>query len=164
VMGVEFQVRAAVATDLESLIAIAAKKREQYQSYEPQFWRPASDAVDKQRQFFRALIKDEDVAVVVATGPRHVQGFAMARTLEAPPVYDPGGLTCLVDDFAVDDDSDWPKVGPLLLQALAGWAASRGASQVVIVTARMDGAKRQVLRDAQLSVASEWWVGRVSAE
>jgi hypothetical protein len=146
------------------LLALAAKKREQYQLCEPQFWRSATDAVDKQRQFFSALIEDDDVAVVLATdSATHVRGFAVARILQAPPVYDPGGLTCMIDDFTAADDSDWPEVGPLLLQTIADWAATQDACQLVVVTARLDEAKRRVLHQANLSLASEWWVGPVSS-
>ncbi len=159
----QFHVRAAVASDLETLLGLAAKRREQYRRYEPQFWQPADDAVDGQRGFFRDLIDDDDVAVLVATDPSDaVRGFAVARNVQPPPVYDPGGLTCMVDDFTVVDESDWPEAGPVLLESLAAWATGRGASQLVAVTARLDEAKRQMLRDAQLSLASEWWVGPLS--
>jgi len=162
-MNGPFQVRAAVASDVETLLELAAKRREQYRLYQPQFWRPADDAVNKQRHFFHALIEDDDVAVLVATDPAgNVRGFGAARNLQAPPVYDPGGLTCVVDDFSVADDSDWPEVGPLLLQTLADWAATQNANQIVVVAARLDEAKRHMLREAKLSLASEWWVGRVS--
>ena len=31
-----------------------------------------------------------------------VRGFVIARIMNAPPVYDPGGKTALVDDFCVE--------------------------------------------------------------
>jgi GNAT superfamily N-acetyltransferase len=156
------QVRAAVAADVEGLVQLAARRREQYHQYQPRFWQPADDASEMQRRFFHALIDDEAVAVlVVPGGAGDLQGFAVARTVDAPPVYDPRGPTCLVDDFTVSDDAEWPRTGALLLEAVSRWAGCRGATQLVVVTAHLDEAKRRLLRRSELSLASEWWVGEV---
>lgn len=129
----------------------------QYERYQPRLWRPAVDAVDQQRGFFLSLLGDEQVAVVVAMDGSRVAGFAVARLRSAPPVYDPGGSTCLVDDFAVDAETDWPAAGPALVAELHRWGAARGAVQMVVVTAHLDEAKRRVLREGCLSLAAEWW-------
>ena len=157
------QVRVAVPADVATLVELAARRRVQYHVYQPRFWQPADDAVERQRQFFDALVEDEGVAVLVATGgPGNLRGFAVARTVDAPPVYAPGGPTCMVDDFTVSADAVWPEVGPLLLEAVVRWAAGRGATQLVVVTAHLDEAKRRLLRTSGLSLASEWWVGDVT--
>jgi GNAT superfamily N-acetyltransferase len=158
----QLTVRSAVPADLDGLIDLAARRREQYRGYQPQFWRPAADATARHRSFFTSLLNDEEVALLVAAddgGP--VRGFLLARCVAAPPVYDPGGLTCMVDDFTVDDDEVWPEVGRLLLTAVRQWAAGRGGAQLVVVTAHLDSAKRALLADADLGLASEWWVGPV---
>ena len=161
ITSVDLAVRPAQTADLDELVELARRRRAQYERYQPRFWRPAANAVARQSDFFRALLADEEVAVVVATeGPR-LAGFAIARVTAAPPVYDPGGLTCLVDDFTVDTEADWPKAGPLLVAELQAWAATRGAVQLVVVTAHLDESKRAVLREAGLSLASEWWTGPV---
>ena len=79
--------------------------------------------------------------------------------VDAPPVYDPGGPSCVVDDFAVADLEDWSKVGPTLIDAVREWGAGNGATQLVVVVAQADGAKRAVLQESNLTIASEWWVG-----
>jgi len=35
-------------------------------------------------------------------------GFLIATLNLAPPVYDPGGLTCDIDDFVVTPAPKWP--------------------------------------------------------
>lgn len=156
-------VRAAGTPDVEALLAMAAARREQYRAYQPQFWRPAEDAIARQRAFFESLLHDDAVAVlVVADEQRDIQGFVVARTVSAPPVYDPGGSTCMVDDLTVRDDEQWSGIGRALLEAVAQWGAARGAGQIVVVTAHLDDAKRRLLAAFDLSVASEWWVGSLS--
>jgi hypothetical protein len=154
-----FQVDRAHRDDLEEVLQIADARRQQYVEYQPQFWRPAQDAVDRQGAFFASLLARDDAFLGVARQGGRVYGFALARMIDAPPVYDPGGPTCVVDDFAVADPEDWSKVGPMLLDAVRKWGAGNGATQLVVVVAQLDGPKRAVLKESQLTIASEWWVG-----
>jgi GNAT superfamily N-acetyltransferase len=154
-------VRAAIATDLEPVLVIAERRRRQYGAYQPHFWNPAPDAVTRQREFFGSLITDSAWLFAVAVTPGQVLGFVIARVVPAPPVYDPGGATCLIDDFTVDEPESWSEVGPQLLTFAQRWASERGAAQVVVVTAAADDPKRAMLNTAGLSLASEWWVGRI---
>jgi hypothetical protein len=85
-------------------------------------------------------------------------GFLIATLLPAPPVYDPGGLTCQIDDFAVVAAASWLTTGVQLLRTGLAQAARRGAVQAVVVTGHLDQAKRQALRASGLELASEWWV------
>ena len=73
----------------------------------------------------------------------------------------PRDRSCVVDDFAVADLEDWSKVGPMLLDAVRKWGAGHGATQLVAVVAQLDDAKRAVLKESQLTIASEWWVGAI---
>lgn len=154
-------VRAVEIGDLEAVLHIADQRRRQYAEYQPQFWNPAANALDKQRVFFAALLEDPEALFAVAVTADHVDGFVTARVAPAPPVYDPGGATCLVDDFTVDDPKSWPVAGPLLLDHVRAWAAGRGAVQLVVVTAVGDDSKLAALRTADLGSASEWWVGAI---
>jgi hypothetical protein len=88
----------------------------------------------------------------------HLTGFIIATLVPAPPVYDPGGLTCLIDDFVVAPAAKWPTTGPVLLRAALDEVARRGAAQAVVVTAHLDRRKRQALRSCGLQIASEWWL------
>jgi len=151
-------VERATAHDLERVLDIAAASRAVHAQYQPQFWNPAADAVSRQRAYFTGLLSDEQALIVVARDAAGARAFGTGRLVPAPPVYDPGGHTCLVDDLAVADPSDWGTVGPLLLQAFRTWANGRGAAQMVVVTAHLDNAKRALLTGEGLTVASEWWV------
>lgn len=82
----------------------------------------------------------------------------LAQLVPAPPVYDPGGLTCSIDDFAVADPDLWASVGVDLLREVQRAAGQRGAAQVVVVCGHQDHAKRAALDNCALTIASEWWV------
>lgn len=154
-------VRAVEIADLEAVLDIADRRRQQYAKYQPQFWNPAADALDKQRVFFATLVEDSETLFDVAVTADHLDGFIIARVAPAPPVYNPGGATCLVDDFTVDDPESWPVAGPLLLARVRAWAADRGAVQLVVVTAAGDKPKLATLSTAHLGLTSEWWVGAI---
>lgn len=162
-LGGVLGVKRANPEDLEQLLRIAAARRTAYAEYQPRFWRPAPDAVDRQRAYFTSILDDDEAVVLTVTGDgTDVCGFAIGRLVPAPPVYDPGGVSCVVDDFAIADPDEWLTIGPPLLDALRSWAASRGAVQLVVVTAHLDVPKRAALESSGLTLASEWWVGSVA--
>lgn len=151
-------IRPAAAGDLAAILALADVRRQEYATYQPRFWRPAPDATIRQAPHLAGLITDPAVITLVAvTGPDLV-GYAIGQLVPAPPVYDPGGPTCLVDDFTVADPGLWATVGVDLLAAVTRTATDRGAAQVVVVTAARDDPKRAALDRSGLTPASEWWV------
>jgi hypothetical protein len=149
-------IRTAEPGDLERILALAASRRHEYATYQPGFWRPAADAVDRQRPYLRRLI-DDDAVISLVSDPSF--GFAFGTLVPAAPVYDLGGPICVVADLAVEDPALWPRVGVELLSAVRAAARERGAAQVEVVTARLDGPKRAALTAAGLLPASECWVG-----
>ena len=153
-------VRPAEDQDLERVLGIAARQRADYANYQPRFWRPAEHAESRQRAYFVSLLSDPEVVFLVACDSAGAVGaFVIARLVPPPPVYDPGGLTCFIDDFVVADESNWPVMGADLIHAVRAWAAPRGGVQLVAVAGQRDLPKRYALDSAGLSVASEWWVG-----
>ncbi len=140
------------------MTALASVRREKYARYQPLFWRPATDATDKHRPYLAGLVASDEVITLVAEEAGQLTGFLIATLTAAPPVYDPCGLTCLIDDFAVVTDARWPTTGVQLLRAGLARAAGRGAVQAVVVTGRLDHAKRHAIGACGLEVASEWWV------
>jgi len=161
-MTAQASIRPAVASDLDRLLQLGAARRRQYAGYQPLFWRPAADAVDRQRPYLAALIDDEAVITVVADTGGTLAGFAVGTLVAAPPVYDPGGPTCVIDDFAVAVPEQWSTVGVDLLGAVRRTARERGAAQVVVVCGHLDDPKRSALEHSGLSIASEWWVAPLS--
>ena len=152
-------IRPAAPGDLNRILALAEAQREEYAGFQPRFWRPAADAAEVQRAYLLGLIEDGD-AVALVSEPSF--GYAFGTLLAAPPVYE-RGPACLVVDFAVEDRQLWPRVGVELLAAVRVMARDRGATDVVVVTARLDGPKRAALTAAGLVPASEWWVGPLDA-
>ncbi len=75
-----------------------------------------------------------------------------------PPVYAPGA-TATIDDFAVTADA-WATVGVELVRRRSSAAALK-VTQLVVVCGHRDEAKRSMLQDLGLSLASEWYVGPV---
>jgi len=155
-------IRKATKNDLEVMLDLAAARREQYAFYHPLFHRPAPGAREVQGPFFLNLLTDEAFICLVSEAADRVDGFLIAHLIPAPPVYEPGGLTCVVDDFAVDGVGNWAAAGRALVDEIKALAVARGAVQIVVVTAPQDQPKRNMLVNADLSVASEWFVGETS--
>lgn len=151
-------IRDALAADVPDLVRIAQSAREHYAEAQPQFWRIAPDAEQRHAPFLASLVDDPDVAVLVAVEHDDVVGFVVASLVSAPPVYDPGGPTGFVDDFAVARPELWGGLGVALLDEARRRLTARGAAQLVVVAGQHDDAKRAALRAAGLGVASEWWV------
>ncbi len=155
--------RDAVATDVDSIVELAERRRVEYEFAQPQFWRRAPDAVDKHRPWIAAQVASDDVISIVEPGPADgLAGFVLGTLVDAPPVYDPGGPTGLIDDFAVADASLWSSTGRRLLEEALRRLRERGATQVTVVCGHHDRAKRSLLSDAGLAIASEWYVKPIS--
>jgi GNAT superfamily N-acetyltransferase len=140
------------------MTALAGIRRDQYARYQPLFWRPASAAPDRHRTYLGGLVASDEIITLVSEEAGQLTGFLIATLDPAPPVYDPGGLTCQIDDFVVAPAAKWPTTGAELLRAGLAEAGRRGAIQAVVVTGHLDQPKRQALRACGLEIASEWWV------
>jgi GNAT superfamily N-acetyltransferase len=140
------------------MVDLADLKRREYEPFAPTFQRPAPNAMEVHRPWFAGLAKDPDVGTFVHedTGGE-VDGFVIVTTGPAPPVYDPGGATALIDDFTVASPELWQSAGAALLDAASQWAARQGAVQLVVVSGPHDAPKRALLEHAGLYVASEWF-------
>jgi GNAT superfamily N-acetyltransferase len=152
------QVRTAAAADVAAMAALAGIRREQYANYQPIFWRPAAGALDMHRAYLASLIENDKVITLVSEEAGQLTGFLVATLTGAPPVYDPGGATCQIDDFMVLPATRWQTTGARLLRAGLAEAGRRGAIQAVVVTGHLDEPKRELLRACGLEPASEWWV------
>jgi hypothetical protein len=159
-------VREASPDDLDSMVALADAARRRYAAWSPTFHRPAADAVERHRPWLERLVTDPDVGSWVSTQERAVQGFLVATLVPAPPVYDPGGPTCLVDDFVVEETVDgeaWATTGHALLDRASAWAREHGAVQVVVTCGPRDAGKRSLLVEYGLGVVTEWFTAPLAA-
>ena len=153
--------RPATQDDIKDVAALAAARRRDYEAHQPRFWRQADDALARHTTYLHGLVDEPDHVFLVAGDSSRVSGFVIGRLVPAPPVYEPGGLTCLVDDFVVESPDAWASLGRVLLRDLLRAARARGAVQVVVVSGRQDEPKRSALRAAGLVVATEWWIGPI---
>lgn len=150
--------RPATPEDVPAMLSLAAQKRAEYERYAPTFWRRAADAEEKQKPFFESLLQKPNVIALVYESDGEICGFVIAWITSAPPVYNPGGKVCSIDDFTVADSDDWPSVGAALLGEAGAWAKAQGAVLSVVVCGHLDEPKRQMLREQGFVVASEWYV------
>jgi ribosomal protein S18 acetylase RimI-like enzyme len=152
------QIRNAAAADVAAMAGLAEMRRQQYARYQPLFWRPAAGALDRHRPYLAKLVDSDQVITLVSEEAGELTGFLVATLTGAPGVYDPGGPTCQIDDFAVMPGDRWQTTGARLLRAGLAEAGQRGAIQAVVVTGHLDEPKREMLRACGLEIASEWWV------
>ncbi|HXN86916.1 MAG TPA: hypothetical protein VN867_12645 [Candidatus Binataceae bacterium] len=155
------KVRGATKNDLPRMIELADQKRIEYEKYQPTFWRRANHARVMQTALFEKLLQRENVIALVHDSNAIVDGFVIATITPAPPVYDPGGATCLIDDFTVTENDLWQTAGRALLREAIRIAKERGAVQTVVVCGHLDEAKRAFLRSESLTIASEWYVKNI---
>jgi hypothetical protein len=146
------------------MVELSSIKRAQYAAYSPIFWRPAAGASDAQRKFFASLVADPSWICLVHDAGGSIDGFVIARVTTAPPVYDPGGKVCMIDDFVVADPTLWPSVGIGLRDEAERRAAKLGAIISVTVCGERDAAKKSALQKSGSHVASEWYVRPISGE
>jgi hypothetical protein len=151
-------IRHALETDIPYMVAIAEAKRVEYEGYCPIFWRKAPDSSPKQERYLQSLLKSSDIIALVAQAGDGLAGFVIGALTTPPPVYNPGGPVCIVDDFAVAPAEEWRAVGGALLAVMTREAQARGAVLIVVVCAQRDQAKRALLQEAGCVVASEWHV------
>lgn len=80
--------------------------------FQPQFWKPAFGASASSTDYFGGLVTREDALCLVAEVGGKAIGFALVTPTLAPPVYDPGGPTVTLDDFASPTAIAGPKSAP----------------------------------------------------
>jgi hypothetical protein len=150
-------VRKAATTDIQAAVELAEATRRHLQKYQPTFWHKAARSASATEKLFATLLTEPDTFFLVATEGRQLQGFLIARKFPAPPVFDPGGDTYLVDDFCVLEPRLWLSTGEALLSHASTLIHEHGGAQIVVVCADRDLAKTEMLRRSDLTIASNWW-------
>jgi len=150
------KIRHAGTADVKQMVELIEARRAMLQTYEPVFWNRAEDAAEKTRAWFKALVLDAAVLNLVAESETGIEGFLIAAQAPVPPVYDPGGATWMIDDFAVAEASQWRTFGKDLIKTAKAQILERGGKQLVVVAPVKDDAQVQLLHAEGLSVASIW--------
>jgi GNAT superfamily N-acetyltransferase len=150
-------VRKAETTDISAAVDLVERSRRQFQKLQPTLWRKAAKSAAVTETFFAKLLAGPDTLFLVAVEGSQQQGFLIARKFSSPPVFDPGGDTWLIDDFCVAEPHLWLTIGEALLSHATTLIHEHGGVQIVVVSADRDLAKTEMLRRADLTIASNWW-------
>ena len=154
-------IRYAQLIDIPYMVELSEQKRLQYQSYQPTFWRKAKNSRQVQLPYLEELVSKENIIALVYEQDGQIKGFVIAMLHSAPPVYEPEGTTCTIDDFCVANQEDWSTVGTALLREVDCKAKDQGAVQIVVVCGHLDQAKREMLALESFTIASEWYVRNI---
>lgn len=152
-------IRDVTAADVPTIATLADAKRTEYAAYSPVFWRKSDDGMEIQTRFFtnRMLPSDTTISLVADTDGT-VEGFVIGTIREAPPVYDPGGPVCWIDDFTVARSELWATVGTALYRGVTERAQQRGVVAMVTIAGHLDTPKRAMLRAQGAPITVETYV------
>lgn len=161
-----FHIDLANINDIDKMVLLSKAKRLAYEKAQPMFWAYAGEEGDeKQKAWFKTLLSNPDYLMLTAKDTNQVLvGFVIGKLIEAPEVYQPGGLTLLIDDFCVVDTKLWSTVGRDLMNVIKKLAQEKGATQVVVVCGAHDQLKSHFLKDNQLSIVTNWYWGKIEDE
>lgn len=150
-------IRTAILEDVAAMTKLVAEKRAMLETYEPVMWRVADSADQMTFAFFSHQVPEPNVIVLVAEEGRRILGFVNGVLQDAPPVYDPGGKAVMVDDFVVVAGEEGDAAALALLDALMSEGRSRGAVQMIVISAAKDARAAKWFEAKKLHVASLWW-------
>ena len=158
-----FVVRTSQLTDTLAMVSLSKAKRMLYEKAQPQFWRYAGEEGDKaQEKWFKELLEEKNYVMFTAeSDTQEILGFIICKLMPDPEVYNPGGLTLMIDDFYVQSENLWQSIGARLIEETKAAVKAKGATQIVVVCGAHDHPKRKFLSDQNLQVASEWFVGGI---
>lgn len=163
IRGHNLKISPAQSADIPSLVKLSYEKRRFYEKEQPQFWKYAGPlAEEKQAEWFQELLLLDDHISLIAQNNNKITGFVIGKIIPAPEVYSPDGLTLMIDDFCVENDSDWALTGGPLINEIKRVGKEKGATQILIVCGEHDIKKKDFLKNINLTVASEWYVGSIN--
>jgi hypothetical protein len=164
----KINIRPSEIPDVSYMVSLSKAKRLFYEKAQPTFWRYAGEEGDKaQEKWFKELLEDKNYVMFTAENdtpkdPREILGFVIGKRIAAPEVYNPGGLTLMIDDFCMKSENLWQSVGHELIEETKAAAKDKGAVQTLVVCGAHDNPKRKFLSAQNLSIASEWFVGDIT--
>jgi len=143
--------------DIPAMLSLIEAHRRSLEQLAPGFWRRSARAPGWTRRYFRFLLVTRRATMLVAEEQSQVVGMLIGRRVAAPPVYDPGGASLLIDDFCVLSPDLWPRAGAALLDAAMRGLGRPSVAQVIVIAPAADNAKSQWLASAGLTPVSSWW-------
>jgi len=157
------EIRNAQINDISSMVSMSYQKRRSYEKEQPQFWRHSGpNAEISQAKWFEELLNNKNYILLTAKQDAKITGFIIRQLILSPEVYNPGGLTLMIDDFCVDNEIDWQFSGKKLIDEIKKQAKEKGAVQVIVVCGEHDKSKSHFLKEVGLTVASNWNYGEIT--
>lgn len=144
-------IRKALKSDISWMVSLSHNKRKSYAEAQKQFWKMAKDSDKIQTKWFE---QKNAIALVVD----NKEGFVIGKVVTPPEVYD-AGLTLMIDDFCVSDESLWSSTGKDLIDEIKKLAKTQMVSQILVVCGAHDSHKKSLLKQVGLATTSEWYVG-----
>ena len=160
-MNPKIIIRSSQLSDIPEMVCLSYQKRIAYEKAQPQFWRHAKNAEESQERWFEFLLSQKNFLMLTAVDNEKVLGFVIGELKEAPEVYDPMGLTLVIDDFCVQESAFWETVGEALIIEIKQQAKNLGAAQIIIVSGFHDENKKRFLKNSGLHCVSEWYVSGI---
>jgi len=159
----DIRILQATISDISAMVDLSYLKRRNYEKAQSKFWRYQEGAEYAQSEWFQQLLMDINYIMLIAKSGEEIIGFIIGKIMPAPMVYDPGGLTLMIDDFCVKEDK-WSEIGTPLIEKIKKISKEKGARQLVVVSGDHDIDKCRFLDQAGLSVASRWYVGEIDSD
>lgn len=149
--------RPATLGDIGGMVALIEARRERLARYQPVMWARAPHAADASSGWYTILLSQPDTIAMVAHDEAGLAGMAIALLQSPPPVYQPGGPVCFLDDFASVEGPRGDRAALVLLDAITAEGRRRGAALMIAVAAAADETLAGLLRLRGLAPASQWW-------
>lgn len=151
----------AETSHIDAIVLLSDTKRQSYEKAHPQFWKRADNANKNQTKWFHTLLNQSDHILLVAEINSQIKGFVIGRLIPAPEVYNPGGLTLMIDDFCVAEPCLWQSIGSALLTEVKEQSKHKNVAQLLVVCGHHDESKKTFLKEMNLSIASNWYIGKI---
>lgn len=149
-------VRDAEPQDIEQIVEMLELKRTELETWAPKFWKKSPDSAAISSAFFKTLLEDPNVTILVAQDGAAIAGCLQYRPTFVPPVYAPGGTTWMVDDFVVSAN-DWDRVGAAILAELEGRTIETADGQLIFPVPQKDDAASRFFAVKGLMPTTVWW-------
>ena len=156
-------IRPATEDDLPWMMSLCELARIQKNTLHPvDYDNPADYCRQRQTELEKWLASPQSICLVRDRYSEPI-AFLIARLVDAPPVYAPGGPVCLVEEFEVVRPQDMAVAGWQLLDECRRIARPRGAVLQRVISAAGDLDREEFLLATGFTVASEWYCGRTDA-
>lgn len=157
-------VRRPTPDDIKSVVEISSQKRRNYEEEVPHLWKQANNANILEEIFFRSLLSKNSYIFLVAERKKEIIGFVIGKKIYSMGIYDPGGITILINDFCIDEEEEWQHVGKKLLEAITDSSKNQGVASLLITSGHHDMSKNQLLNAFGLKPALEWYCTPLTKE